>query len=266
MKRNILLSCFLFFVLSWFSAGYGIYYRIPCFARPAALGEAFVGISENATSIFYNPAGPSSKTVSFSLTEWFLDTRAGSVAGSYNYKNYFTFGAGFSYFSYGQLRYFNEEGNPGDYFSAGLWQGKISLSKQFFNLVSIGIAPKIISQKIDTISTTKTGFDIGVLSSIKLLNVGVSIRDLGIDELYDFGISMKPLRDLLLTTDINYQDEIKFGAGAEYYFKPVYFRIGYNDKKLSCGIGYTQKGFLFDYALSDYGQIGLMHQFSITIK
>lgn len=263
MKRFILISVISCSVISLANA---IYYRIPYFARPAALGEAFVSISEDATSIFYNPAGLSTKTISFSLTEWFLDTRAGSVAGSYNYKDYFTFGTGFSYFSYGQMRYFDEEGNPGDYFSAGFWQGKISLSKQFFNLVSVGIAPKIISQKIDTISATKTGFDIGILSSIKLLNVGVSIRDLGIDELYDFGISMKPLGDLLLTTDINYQDEIKFGAGAEYYFKPVYFRVGYNDKKLSCGIGYTQKGFIFDYALSDYGQIGLTHQFSITIK
>jgi len=266
MKKNLILSCILFFTLSWYSFTYGIYYRIPYFARPASLGEAYVGIPDDASTIFYNPAGLNTKTASFSLTEWFFDTRAGSVAGSYNYKDQFTVGAGFAYFSYGQLQYFDEEGNPGEYFSAGFWQGKISVSTQINKIISFGFAPKIISQKIDYISENKAGFDVGVFKTINIFNIGLCVRDIGIDELYDFGISAKPIKNLLLTGDLNYQDDIKFGVGAEYELQPIYLRIGYNDNGFSGGIGYTQKGFYLDYAISDYGQLGLTHQFSIRIK
>jgi hypothetical protein len=263
MKHYILVAVLLCLTVNITNA---IYYKIPYFARPASLGEAFVSVSDDATSIFYNPAGLNTTTLSFSLTEWFLDTRAGSIAGSYNYNNYFTYGVGFSFFSYGHMRYYDEEGNPGEYFNAGIWHGKISLSSQFKKLIAFGVAPKIVSQKIDTVSDTKTGFDLGLLLPIKSLNIGFSLRDVGIDELYDFGITIKPVNDLLLTADINYQDETKFGAGVEYHFNLLFFRVGYNNKRMSGGIGYTQKGFSFDYAISNHSSLGLTHQFSITIK
>lgn len=262
MKRIILVSIITCLAISSLQA---IYYRIPYFARPAALGEATVSVLGDATGIFTNPASINNKIVSFSLTEWLLDTRAGSCVGSYNVMDYFMIGGGVTYFSYGPMRYFDDEGNPGDYFSADIWQYRISLAKQLYNRISLGIGTKILQQNIETVKETKFLADFGAIYYSKLFDVGASVHD-PTDVSFDVGISAKPVKDLLLLVAMNYQDKAVMRAGIEYNFKPVSFRIGFNNKRLAGGIGYQQQGFSFDYALTDYGQVGLTHQFSITLK
>ena len=280
MKKLILVTII---ACSIITTAHAIYYKIPYFARSASLGEATVSLLGDASNIFYNPASLNSKNISFSLTEWFLDTRAGSCFGSYRYENHFTVGAGVNYFTYGQLRYFDAEGNPGDYFSASLWQYRLSIAKQLYQHFSIGIGAKLLDQNIATVRVTQTTIDYGMIFYSRFVNIGASLHDptmCNSGTYYDIGVSVKPisvliklsdwtiipLNDLLLLVAINYQDNLNWRAGIEYNYKPVSFRIGYNDKRLSYGIGYHQRGFSFDYALVNYSDLGLTQQFSITIR
>jgi long-subunit fatty acid transport protein len=265
MKKLILFTVLCLII----SSAYAIYYKIPYSARPAALGEATVSLLGDANNIFYNPASLNSKNISFNLTEWFVDTRAGSCFGSYRYENYFTVGAGVTYFTYGQLRYFDAEGNPGDYFNAGLWQYRLSIAKQLYHHISLGVGAKLLDQNIATVQTTQTTLDYGLIYYAKLFNVGASLHNptmCNVGTYFDIGASAKPIKDLLLLVAINYQDALSWRAGIEYNYKPMSFRIGYNNKRLAFGIGYHERNFSLDYALANYNDLGLTHQFSITIK
>lgn len=264
MKKNIFISSLLFCIFFWFSSSFAIYYNIPYFARDASLGEATASSFGDITAIFYNPAVINSKSASFSLTEWFIDTRAGSLVGSYPVRDYLTIGGGLAYFSYGQMRYYDEYGNPLEYFSAGLWQYQLSIAKQFYNRVSLGVGLKGLHQKIADTNETKFIGDIGVIYYTNLFNIGVSVHDQTNISL-DAGVSIKT-KDFIWLAAINYKDEIMLKAGVEFNYKPMAFRIGYNDNDLSAGIGYNQKGYSFDYAITDHGLLGLTHHFSITIK
>ncbi|MBS4015419.1 MAG: hypothetical protein KGZ86_03180 [Candidatus Latescibacteria bacterium] len=265
MKKNILISCLLFFALSWFSLSYAIYYNIPYFAKSAGLGEATVSSLGEISGFYKNPAVMNSNTVSFNLTEWLVETRAGSVIGSYNIKDYFMLGGGLTYFSYGQMRSYDEYGNPLEYFSAGLWQYQISAAKQLYNQVSLGIGLKGLHQTIAQTSETKFIGNFGVIYYAKMFNIGISVHD-PTDVSFDAGVSVKPVQNLVLLGAINYQEEIKFKAGIEYTYQPIALRVGYNEKHITAGIGYIQKGFQFDYAIVDHDLLGLTHHFSITIK
>jgi hypothetical protein len=252
-------------MFSGFSFSYAIYYKIPYCAKSTGLGEAVVSSLGEITGLYKNPAVINANTVSFNLTEWLVDTRAGSCIGSYQLKDYFIVGGGITYFSYGQMRSYDEYGNPLDYFSADLWQYQISAAKQFYNRVSLGIGLKGLYQSIAETTDTKFIGNFGAIYYAKLFNIGFSIHD-PTDISIDAGISIRPIQDLLLLTAINYQDEIIFNAGIEYTYKPIVLRIGYNDNHISAGIGYMQKRFQFDYAIADYGLLGLTHHFGITIK
>lgn len=265
MKRNILISCLQFFAFSWFSLSYAIYYNIPYFAKSASLGEATVSRLGEISGIYRNSAVINSNQISFNLTEWLVDTRAGSVIGSYNIKDYFILGGGITYFSYEQMRAYDDFGNPLDYFSAGLWQYQISAAKQLYNQVSLGIGLKGLHQTIAETTETKFIGNFGAIYYAKLFNVGVCLHD-PTDISIDAGVSIRPIQDLLLLTAINYQNGIIFKAGIEYTYKPIILRIGYNDNHISAGIGYMQKGFQFDYAIVDHDLLGLTHHFGITIK
>lgn len=242
--------------------------KIPYFARASGLGEAFAAVKDDATGIFYNPAGLNINNVSFSLTEWYFDTRAGAFAGNYNYKDLLTIGAGLVYFSYGQLRYFNEDGIAGDYFGAGFWQAKFGVSKQICKLISIGTAYKFNYQKIDTVGKSASDFDFGVLSALNVINLGFYIQDISDNRIYTGGVAIKAIKDLLMTADLSYQNKLSYMMGIEYNLKPIYFRLGYNSDKnrIATGIGYTQKNYIFDYTISNHQNLGITHQFSISIK
>lgn len=254
-------------MLLTFSSSYAIYYRIPLFARTTALGEALVSVPGDASSIYYNPAGINSRTISFSLTEWFLDTRAVSCAGSYKYKNYFNIGAGISYFSYGQMDYIDEQGNTTGKFSASFTQARLGLSKQY-KMFSIGLATKLFDERIETNSKTKVGIDGGMLVSTKIFNIGIGIQDLIIRDqiLVDCGVSVRPVLDLLIASDFNFQEKMAVKIGLEYYYQPLFLRVGYGNSKVSIGLGYKRNNFTIDYAVNSHNKLGLTHLFSITIQ
>ncbi|MEO0083187.1 MAG: hypothetical protein ABIK33_02200 [candidate division WOR-3 bacterium] len=242
--------------------------KMPYFARASGLGEALAALKDDAVGIFYNPAGLNITTVSFSLTDWYFDTRAGAFAGSYNYKDWLTAGAGLVYFSYGQLRYFNEDGIAGNYFSAGFWQAKFSLSKQIHKFISIGTAYKFNYQKIDTVGKSKSNFDVGILSACNIVNLGFYMRDIKNNPGYIGGVTIKAINNLLITADLSYQNELSYMAGIEYFLNPIYLRFGYNSDKnrIATGIGFRQKNYIFDYTISNHQNLGITHQFTISIK
>ncbi len=264
MKKLIILG-----LIGICGIGYSIYYKVPYFARPAALGEAMVSVQDNAYNMFYNPASINTNSISFGLNEWFIDSRAGTCAGSHKVKDYFTVGGALSYFTYGQMQYFNEDGEPGNYFSAGFWQYRLSIAKELYKYFTLGIGSKLLHQSIDTVTETKLMPDFGLIFKSKYVNVGASVHDLSVSDYKittDIGVSAKPINSLLILAAVNYEEKATIRAGIEYNYKPVFFRVGYADKNLSAGIGYAQKGFVFDYAFVNHKDLGLTHQFSITIK
>lgn len=263
--KNIFISKVLILLIIICACSYAINHNLSYFAKTSSLGNATVSALGEISALSNNPAIANSNKISFSLTEWLLDTRAGSVLGSYVIKDLFVISGGLSYFSYGQMQAFDEIGNPLDYFSAGLWQYQFNITKQFLKSLSVGVGVQGFNQFIADTTETKYLLNFGTIYYSDLYNVGMSIHNFS-DFSFDSGVLIKAIKNLQTYLAVNYQEQINIRAGLEYQFYPWALRIGYHNKHLAFGIGYEQKQFIFDYALNDFGQIGLTHQFSITIK
>ncbi|MEO0075465.1 MAG: hypothetical protein ABIK31_05075 [candidate division WOR-3 bacterium] len=263
--KKILTSKVLILLITSCALSYAINHNLSYFAKTSSLGNATVSALGEISALSNNPAVANSNKISFGLTEWLLDTRAGSLLGSYLIKNLFVFSGGISYFSYGQMQAFDEMGHPLDYFSAGLWQYQFNITKQFWKSLSVGIGIQGFQQFIADTNETKYLLNFGTIYYSDLYNIGMSVHNFS-DFSFNSGVLIKAIKNLQIYLAINYQEEINIRAGLEYQFYPWALRIGYDNKHLAFGIGYEQKQFIFDYALNDYGQIGLTHQFSITIK
>lgn len=62
--------------------------KIGTSARATGMGESFVAVSDDITSLYWNPAGLvqfNENGLTFSYTQWFVDTRLGNLGGVYHF-------------------------------------------------------------------------------------------------------------------------------------------------------------------------------------
>jgi hypothetical protein len=263
MRRAILRVVVYLWCITYASA-----FQLPYFARQASLGDATVSDIGKLSGMFNNPAVVNSQEISFALTEWFYETRAGSVLASYNIKNWFFFAAGFNYLSYGQISSYDENGNFLGEFSPYSLSFKACITKQFYDKLSVGLGIQKVRELIYYKSSSECHFNLGLIYSRKFLNFGASL--LGPKEsTINTGISIKVFKDLLILSALSYDHakELKAKLGVEYYWQKVAFRIGYNDGRFSIGIGYLpESGWVIDYALTNHKELGITNGFSVSIK
>lgn len=204
--------------------------QIPVSARAEALGNAIVGLADDAGSVFYNPAGivkVKNIEVFFSYAKWFdlFDLNAASVV--YNAGDFGSLGASMVVFTTGKMEITTEE-NPngtGRYFDAGDLALGLTYAKYLTDRFNVGLTFKYVHQQIWNETANGFAFDIGTqyLIDFQNLTIAMSMTNFGGDMMFD-----GPDLDVVHLKDPNFPISRLTPARLktdEYPF-PLHFQVG----------------------------------------
>jgi hypothetical protein len=235
-------------------------------ARPAALAGSFVSVTNDPTSIFYNPAALgtlNAPTGSIGFFKHLLDINTGYLAYSQAFEDIGTFGAGIIYTNYGSFTETDELGTTLGSFNASDVAFSVGYSTTLDENLWCGAAVKFIYSSIATYHSTALAGDIGLLYVVpeSKATVGVSVRNIGgqlstylgvredlpLDITVGGSIVPKGLPLLLNVNLHRLNDQTDsfierfraFSIGGEFTLsKSLQLRIGYdNDKRQDLNIG-----------------------------
>jgi hypothetical protein len=154
--------------------------QIPVGARNTAMGGAVSALTNDVSSVFWNPAGlVNIKNVQahFSYTRWFnmFDQNAAAVA--YNMGESGVIAASLISFSTGKMEITTEEKPDGtdQYFDAADIAVGITYSRYLTDRFSVGITAKYINQRIWNESADGLAFDIGTQYHLDFQNLTIAM-------------------------------------------------------------------------------------------
>lgn len=279
---------------SWLSWGVG--------TRSLGMGRAFTGVANDASAIYYNPAG-----ITQSLYKQFIGNYAALYeATGYSFLGYLHptvrrghFGGGIVDLRTSGIDYRDSSGHQteGD-FSCSQTCGLFSYAYRVTNNFSLGTTLKIAHRKISTDHKTGEGLDLGVFwdpgagrliggkgwlfEQLSHFTFGVNLQNLispqlGKDKFpagIRLGTAYRKGRQLLLAFDL-----AKLGnsgveplIGIEYTPLPLAsFRAGLNKSEFNFGFGLRRKFLQLDYAgsynynFAGYPDLGFSHRIGIQV-
>ena len=205
-------------------------------SRAIAMGGAFSAVSDDATALYWNPAGLSRATrneILLDHQDWILDVDLDFVGALFK-TPFGSLGAAISALHMGEMDVTttrNPEGT-GEKFRAGSIMGQLSFSRNLTDRFSFGISTKYIQEKIYNSKATGLAIDLGTLylTQVPGLTMGMSISN--------YGTKMQMSgRDLLLQTEVDpslESDPININANfsTDQFDLPLIFRFGLAYQKL----------------------------------
>jgi hypothetical protein len=311
MKKTVAfgtLALCLFFLLSSLSwgtnskvgtSGYS-FLKVDPSARSTAMGGAFVGLSDDAAALYFNPAGLiqiDTKRFFTTYNNYVSDIQSGFLGYVHPYSQSVRLGASISYFNYGSMTKTDDQGADLGTFGASDFALALSLARVINTRFSLGATGKFVYERIDGFSSDALALDLGVLYISKdgLTRIGGVGQNIGsqlkgltkshkdpLPSAVKIGISHR-MRELPLTvvSDVTkpFDNDIFFNLGGEFSaLEPLYLRFGWSsfgknfktdsDKDnlagFAAGFGVTWKVYRFDYAFSSYADLGGVHKISIS--
>lgn len=265
-------------------------------AQSAGMGNAVTSVYNGTDAIYWNPANLNyidKIDLSFSHTMWFEDINYEWFAIAIPTQDSGVFGFGLQYVSYGSLdRVDNSNFADGSSFSPLDMAAYLSYANVYERL-KFGFNVKYIYSKIEESAST-FALDMGTtydLSDDKT-SIGATISNLGKDMkfnykseplpfLFKLGASHYLLEQWLVALDLNFPNDNEFyvNFGTEYNVVVANnmnfaFRAGYEGRNkdipgfnwINLGFGLRYLDYSFDYAFVPYGDIGMTHRFSLSIK
>ncbi len=251
-------------------------------ARAAGLAGAFTAISDDASSVFYNPAGLSDiKLIELDAAydKWLLDS-------SFQYANaalpvgYGVVGGFFSYTNYGIFEQRDSNGvDMNNSINPNNISGGLAYGAPVTDYLSLGIG--LNASNISIASYSAYGFllNAGVLAKIgDIVSIGAALQNFNLSSsgVYNirsgFGVNVFNIQGNKLTAAVDAKYSALYGmsyaAGAELkLFKILTLRGGYNFSSanqvlqgvtgLSAGAGITIDQLSFDYAFTSKGDLGI---------
>jgi hypothetical protein len=270
--------------------------KIPVGPRVVGLGEAAAAYIDDASALYYNPAGLASVStfdILLSHNQWFLDMNQEYVAGVYGTEDLGKFGLAFDYWGSGSIQGINIRGEtiPGYIFSVADWSLACGYGRRFGDF-SFGFGLKFIHQQMESLSNSAWAFDVGAMyqTPIEGLRVGASATNVGpTTELYQeiYGLPVQGRLGwrydrsfsgiaLGVTQDFIISEAEKPGIAAGVECRPVdilALRLGYRTGSdydgfsgLRAGLGISWQGLGVDYAFAPYGKLGASHRISISYR
>ena len=286
MKKKILLLILLSFTsllaqsagnsgLSFLKLGFG--------ARNIAMGDAGTALSNDVTSLFYNPSAlaidPASE-IMLMHNEWIQDIRS-EILGARTTVFGLPVALGFNVTSVNDIPVRINPGDPITKFNANYFFGSLSTGYMVYDNVYFGATLRYLYESIYIDQSAGWGFDFGAtyITSVKGLNLSAVIKNLGsMKELRNESTKLPTefrigpsysftLQDLYqITAAAEFQkytptSDIHFNLGAEFlYNKLIALRVGYQTgyitKNITAGLGLMWGNLSFDYALAPF-QLGL---------
>ncbi len=259
-------------------------------ARSLGMGGAMTSLSDEGSSVYYNPAGLA-RLEWQELSAMHASLFEGTIwdFGSWVYPIGDRHGLGVSFMRLGTNDIERRvDFNPGGTFGYSTWQFTVAYGSVITRGVSIGMALKIVSQELDQYSDYAVGGDIGVQWRVyKSLGVGAIARDVVSPRLkmnvtsertpvsIVSGVSLNRARlsgtiALSLATDVvAYEDrDPQVQAGAELLFAGQYaLRGGYDREQLTLGAGLRRGRMSIDYAFKQMPEVlDDAHTFSLSMR
>ena len=265
-------------------------------ARGIAMSDSFSSISDDITSVYYNPAGIGQIKgfqIQFNRINWFLDTTIDSVAIGKSYNNMNGWAIEYrSLLSEDYVRDTQTINNEttvvtGDKINfhnsvIGLtFAGNSIIGEQMDRNFRVGCTLKIINQEIYTKQYSAIGYDIGILYgpdsrsnyySVVLQNIGDNIGQDILPSILRIGTGYKDNTYAINAEAVQEIDtKIKLTSGLEFYIGKVFtLRFGgmlQNESfSYTGGFGLSIKSFQLDYGFMPHSDLGDTSRISLTIK
>ncbi|MBU0474744.1 MAG: PorV/PorQ family protein [Bacteroidetes bacterium] len=206
--------------------------EIPVGARGAALGGAYIGLADDITAVFWNPAGVAniaSNAAHFSYMRWFDMFDYNAVAVGFNVKDIGAFSVSAVVFSMDKTEITTElePNGTGRYFDAMDLAIGITYSKFLTDKFAFGITAKYISQMIWNESAEGFAFDVGTQYRLDWQNITISMsmRNFGSDLQY-LGEDLNVIYDKSTTLPKNRLTPASLETDS--YPLPLVFQVGIN--------------------------------------
>lgn len=204
MKKNLLLAVIFFMCdcLSVYPQSFlstvskvgttaATFLEIPVGARALAMGDAYVASAEDASALYWNPAGIARVQTDQAFiqhTNWLAGTKFDYAGVIFPLGEIGTVGASVTSFSSGDMEVTNIDfpDGTGQYFSTSDVALAVSYARALTDRFSIGFNAKYIQQSIWNESSSGLAIDVGTLlvtDFLKGLRIGASI--------YNFGTNMQ---------------------------------------------------------------------------
>ncbi len=214
-------------------------------SRATSMGDAYVAVANDVSSIYWNPAGLSSVSRSsalFTIQPWLVDIDMMFAGGAFVVPNVGVLGLGITHLGYGEMDVTNLEyqNGTGERFGASDMAATFTFSRKIVSWFSFGTSMKYISSKIWHSSASAFAVDLGVLVNTNFfsftgkdedgMNIGMSISNYGTRMKYDGIDSYQPI-DISEYEDGNYGDVAGQFRTSEWEL-PLIFRIGLSIKPI----------------------------------
>ncbi|MBN8546449.1 MAG: PorV/PorQ family protein [Ignavibacteria bacterium] len=235
MKKLIFISILMSFTLAAQYSNLGTsgaqFLQIPLGARQAAMGGASIALTDDASSIFWNPAGLSSvSNVDFHFTNlnWFGLFDLNAAAGAYKLGgDAGVLGVHFISFSTGKIEITTEKkpNGTGRFYDAQDIALGLTYSRAITDRFRTGITVKYVSQRIWNETATGIAFDIGTQYTLDFQNltIAMSMTNFGPDMRFDGpDLNVTYLRD----ENIPLSRLAPAKLGTEDFSLPLHFQVG----------------------------------------
>lgn len=268
-------------------------------AAGAGMGNAYIGLANDACSIFWNPAGLANMqrtsgewNIFISHNIWIMSMMADNIGLSKKFDKIGTFGLGLTYFNAGALEKYDIDENN-QYVEKGTFTpyaltGILSYSNSMDKDIDFGVNLKYILDNIDNSMLNTFSFDIGIryFSPIKNLTFNIVAKNFG-GRMGDFILAKElsfaiaysfSINDFLFNLDydicgkVNNNPVYRFGIEIKTPYLLI-IRTGYRTdnslleegfKNINFGVGIESDGKTIDISFEPYGELGNSIQISLT--
>jgi hypothetical protein len=279
----------------------GQFLKIGVGARAVGMGGAFVSVADDATAIYWNPAGVAriqKSVVSINHTAWLANIKFTQAAYIFHF-GFIPGTIGISarslYMDTQPVRTAFRPDGEGKSFDAGDVAVGLTYARSLTDKFSAGLSINYVQSSLATYSASATVFDFGTLynTGYRSLKIGMAIQNIGSDmtfidtavkmpTVFRVGMSMNIYESashlLLMSGDFSHPPDNNERAswGAEYGFKEFFFvRGGYNYhydlERYSAGLGFKLATSLnsearIDYGYTDMKELPAVHRISADFR
>lgn len=236
-------------------------------ARAAAMGDAYVAIADDATAVYWNPAGIarlSGQSISINHTAWPAEILFDQAAYVFNVKwipGMIGVNVRALTMSRDKVRTTYLPDGTGETFDAGEWAYGITYARSLTDKFSAGFSINYIQTGLDDVTGKSTTFDFGTLYDVGILGakIGMSIQNIGGDMTFidekvkmpvffrvggSFSLLQRGESRLLTSAEFTHppDNSEKLNLGAEYSFHDYLFlrggyKMNYDTEGMTAGFG-----------------------------